>query len=125
MRKVVIASLCLVLLASAGCATLNINAEGIDNTIAMSTNPGQPYRVIKHFTTETKIWWIVAGLATINEPDIGAIIDKERQKAGGEAVVNVKIMTQFTPIDILISAFTGSLLYTRTIFIEGDVVSWR
>lgn len=108
-----------ILLIIAGCATLPLDAPQVDKPISMSPKVGFDYNVQKHFRVDKKAIWLFA-LATLSTPDIGAITNREA--AGADAVVNLKIQKQMTVVDWLISALTWGVIYTETVTIEGDAV---
>ena len=62
-------------------------------------------------TTEERQWWALWGLVPINSVDSHTL-------AGGRT--NYTVTTQFTPLDVLISIFTGLVtVHVQTIKVEG------
>jgi hypothetical protein len=62
-------------------------------------------------TTEERQWWALWGLVPINSVDSHTLAGNRQ---------NYTVTTQFTPLDVLISFFTGFVtVHVQTIKVEG------
>jgi hypothetical protein len=129
-----------------GCYSLTYSADTLpDGGASMSREANA--KVVRHFKTENKAIWIIAGLLPIASPNLPAII---RQEAGDRPVRSLVIRSEQSFFDGLISAVVGGGLsfaiaganptgnpaasaalgvatglivpYFRTITVEGDIV---
>lgn len=116
MRKIAVSIVVLALvIVFAGCATLPMRSR-LDKPVSMTqmTNAHG-----KYFSEEKQAFWLFWGLAPLIIPEIDDVIGPE--VSGHRGVQNLKITTQYTPIDFIINALTSGILYPRTITIEGEV----
>ncbi len=99
-----------------GCYTLNVRVDDFFG------NPAPNAEVIKSFQVQLKVHHLIAGLVTLNNPEVKAAIDREVKGAGGTSARNVKLTHQEEFLDGLLGAITYSIYTPTTITITGDVV---
>lgn len=126
---VILALLCLFLLGS--CATIALDSSTIrEQPVKMNTAGENPYEVVSEFEVKEKAGWII-GIVPVNKPAgdkhdyLATIIQSEIDKAGGDAVVNVKVKAQFGVDDIFINIFTLGIYVPRTVTISGQVIKYN
>jgi len=101
-----------------GCYTLNYSNSASAKPISFS---GEVKGQRTHFTDERHQWYALWGLLPIGDNDVEKVLIEPRTSGG--AVQNLSIQSGFTPLDVLISFFTGmATFYRTTITVEGDVV---
>ena len=116
MRKVIAAIVALTLVVVVtGCATLPMESK-LEKPVSMTKTPDKQG---KDFTVTTRVFWLIGGLAPLIVPELDQLIGPEVADHAG--VQNLKITTQYDFIDVLINAFTGGIIYARTVTIEGQV----
>jgi len=92
--------------------------------VMMGQPVGRPYRVVRHFSEDTKAFYVLFDLATIHEPQIEKIINRELQAAGGDAVVNLQLKHQFKFLDLLLRFIAEPFFGSSTVTVEGDVAKF-
>jgi len=123
MRKILIL---LIILLFLSCTQVIIDGAAADKVASISTKSGYEdyteYTIIKHFSTSTRAWYLLWGLVPISRPDIGEIVAK--QSAGGDGVINLRVVTEYDVVDFLIGLFLGYgvTLTSESVKIEGDVI---
>ncbi|MGQ9631154.1 MAG: hypothetical protein ACUVXI_12730 [bacterium] len=115
MRKAIPIILIAVLLT--GCASLSLKSSGV---LSEDIKPSQ---TLRHFSRTSQALWII-GLVPLMKPDLEDIIRSEVKGAGGNGVANLSIKDEVQVLDIIISYFTGGIIGSRTVTIEGDVVKY-
>lgn len=111
-----------VLLALSSCATLTLDAKGLDKPVSMTNVIGDDvaYRVIDQVKGKTRAVWLFGmRLADADVRDI--LID---EAPGADAFVNVEITTKQTFLDWFVSTASQSVLTMRTVIIEGTAVEY-
>ncbi|MFH2054906.1 MAG: hypothetical protein ABIJ61_03015 [bacterium] len=113
------------------CATINLDATTIqEHSVKMNRAGESEYEVISDFVIRDKAAWVI-GIVPVNLPAgdhhdyLATLLQAEIDKAGGDAVVNVKIMAQNRAEDILINIVTLGIYVPRTVTITGQVVRLR
>ena len=132
----------LVLIASllfCGCATIQIDARGLERDVALTVDPNRNVAVVGHFKETSQARFAFFDLLTIREPKIRYIILREMNAAGGDAIENLRIQGQMTFVDGLIPALIGtagaliwppygvslgSMMGFRTYTFEADIVKY-
>jgi hypothetical protein len=102
-----------------------IDGAAADKVASISTKSGYEdyteYTIIKHFSVSTRAWYLLCGLVPTDRPDIGEIVAK--QSAGGDGVINLRVVTEYDVVDFLVDLFLGYVTITsRKVKIEGDVI---
>lgn len=111
----------LALVVFAGCTTLELSAVGLDETVSMTgTIAGQPYEVITTISGTVRAVWIL-GFPLV-QPDVRSILIREGR--GADGFVNVEITTRQGVIDWAITTFTGGLIQSRRVTVEGTAVEF-
>jgi len=85
------------------------------------------FTVIDSFSINDKAGWII-GLVPINKPAgdhhdyLTSILETQIEQLQGDAVINVKLRTQFQILDLL--TWLVPFYTTRTVTITGDVIKY-
>lgn len=108
-----------------GCARINLTAMSLDKTVMMTGQPGRPYTVIRHFSDSTKAMYLVFDLATIREPEVEKLIQRQLKATGGDAVINVEIEHQFSFVDSLVRVIAEPVFGMSSVKVEGDVIKYN
>jgi hypothetical protein len=101
----------------AGCYTVQVNMSDLDSSETEAKEV-----VVKSFKIEVKHHHAVVGLATLGDPDIQNLIQKEVIRAGGKRARIIRLTNQQTFIDGLIGFLTQNLYRPSTSWVEGVVV---
>lgn len=115
--------------AISGCATINYNAGAAAGTVTMN-RPAAEYERLGSFETNRRAVFVIASLITVVDANLEDALRGEISRAGGDAIVNLRIHEQYDIIDIAIGVVQSALLFgaqivnTRAITIRGDVVRW-
>lgn len=115
--------------AISGCATINYDAGTAATSVTMN-RPAGTYERLASFETNQRAVFVIASLITVIDADLEEALRREITRAGGDAVVNLRIMEQYDIIDFAIGVAQSVLLFgaqivsTRAITIRGDVVRW-
>lgn len=110
-----------------GCATINYDAGDLAESVHMNRAPGT-YERVASFETGQRAVFVIASLITVVDADLEEALRREMTRAGGDAVVNLRIMEQYDIVDFAISVAQSVLLFgaqivnTRAITLRGDVV---
>jgi len=99
----------------AGCATLPLESR-LDKPVSMT---GMSDITVKSFAVEKQAFWLFWGLTPLIVPKVDEVVGVEASSHAG--VQNLKITTEYTFLDYVISWFTGGFLHSRTVTIEGEV----
>ena len=131
MRILVSLALILTALALGSCATINLDATTIQQHSVMMNDANAPdYEVIADFEIRDKAAWII-GIVPVNKPAgdrhdyLANMLQAEIDKAGGDAVTNVKIKAQNRAEDILVNIVTFGIYVPRTVTVSGQVVKLK
>lgn len=117
MRKVLLAITTLaVIIAVAGCATLPMESN-LKKPVSMTTIENNPTRT-KEFFAEGRAIWLFWGLIDLSLPAFDEVIGPEIADHAG--VQNLKITTQSTFIDVVVTGLTDGIVTMRTVTIEGQ-----
>jgi hypothetical protein len=112
-----------------GCATINYDAGTAASSVTMN-RPAGTYERLASFETNQRAVFVIASLITVIDADLEEALRREITRAGGDGVVNLRIMEQYDIIDFAIGVAQSVLLFgaqvvnTRAITIRGDVVRW-
>jgi hypothetical protein len=115
--------------AVSGCATITYEASAAAAAVTMN-RPAGTYERVASFETDRRAVFVIASLITVVDADLEEALRREMARAGGDAVINLRIMEQYDIIDFAIGAVQSILLFgaqvvnTRSITIRGDVVRW-
>jgi hypothetical protein len=97
----------------------------------MMNQVGAPeYEVVADFEIRDKAAWII-GIVPVNKPAgdrhdyLANMLQAEIDKAGGDAVTNVKIKAQNRAEDILVNIVTFGIYVPRTVTVSGQVVKLK
>ena len=131
MRSILVSLLLLMSATLIGsCATINLDATTIqENSVSMNRS-GAEYDVVSDFEIRDKAAWVI-GIVPVNRPAgdhhdyLANLLQSEIDKAGGDAVINVKIMAQNRAEDVLVNIVTLGIYVPRTVTITGQVVRYR
>lgn len=105
------------------CESVIYEAHSLENFVSMTTpkDIGE-YEVVGKLKYDTKAVFLVLQLITIRDAEIDNAIQKQVGKYEGDGVINLKIHEQYKIVDIIIAAFVGGLLNTRTVEVRGDII---
>jgi hypothetical protein len=117
---VILLTLLALMVAGAGCYTLNAVGTPADYTLSLSNHPSGS--VTNHFSTTIKVHHFIYGLATLSDPDVAKEISDEVKAANGTNAINVKMRYEATFLDGLINVITAGIYNPFTLVIEGDVL---
>jgi len=113
------------------CATVALDATTIQqNAVRMNQAGEREHTVVADFKVKDKAGWII-GIVPVNKPAgdnhdyLGSLLQYEINKAGGDAVINVKIKAQFSPVDFLLNFVTLGVYATRTVTVTGQVIKYK
>lgn len=108
------------------CTQVIIDGAGADKVASISPVAGNnEYNIVNHFRTQAKVWYLLWGLVPVSSPNVGEIVAK--YSAGGDGVINLKIIDEFSLVDCLLENVLLSVISanTRTVIIEGDVIKYK
>ena len=151
MKRIAVPVLTVALAAFAlsSCMTVSLDATGVDAPVSMTGDIGRDYRVVEHFETPLRAWFI-ARFFTLRHPAVQREIQQQLRRHNGDAVINVRfvgsqnlrdyvapealgtitslVMSQALDVDVLTSANVGLAMATtmtrRTYRLIGDVVRY-
>jgi len=134
------------------CASMNFESSSRD-LITLSSVDKSNYEVVGHFREEVRVFFTLAGLITLQQPEVDKIVRRYVIQYGGDGVANLTIRTETGVWDylvslgiglstgLLLSASAGSyatvttfstgvslgslLLTSRTAILEGNVIARR
>lgn len=131
MRTILVSLLLLISAALvSSCATINLDATTIQEHSVSMNRVGSEYEVVSDFEIRDKAAWVI-GIVPVNRPAgdhhdyLANLLQAEIDKAGGDAVINVKIMAQNRAEDVLVNIVTLGIYVPRTVTITGQVVRLR
>ncbi len=130
MEKRILGILCIGLLFISSCATIGLDATGLQESAAVNDAGEKPYTVLKSFSINDKAGWAL-GIIPANKPAgdkhdyFQDMLERQIRDAGGDAIINLKIRAQNNFGDILITIFTGGFYVTRTVTVTGDVIKYN
>jgi hypothetical protein len=120
--------LCTLIMSS--CGTIALNSSGLAEPAQLNSAGQSNYTIIESFKVNDKAGWVL-GLIPANKPAgdkheyFAEFLDRQISEAGGDAVINVQIRTQFNIGDYLISMVTLGFYVTRTVTVTGDVIKYN
>ena len=129
MEKRVLGVLCIGLLFISSCATIGLDATSLQQAASVNDTEDQPYTVLKSFKITDKAGWAL-GIIPANKPAgdkhdyFKIMLEDQILDAGGDAIINLHIRTQFNFGDLLINIATLGLYLTRTVTVTGDVIKY-
>lgn len=113
------------------CATVALDATTVQqHAVSMNQADQRPYTVLSDFTIKDRGGWVI-GIVPVNPPAgdnhdyLATLLQAEIDKAGGDAVINVKIKGQQNPGDFLINIVTLGFYFTRTVTVTGQVIKYN
>ena len=131
MSRIVTAGILLSLCLLCSCATIALDSSTIkDHEVLMNDDMERPYDVISDFKINDKGGWII-GIIPVNKPAgdnhdyLASLLQSQIDKAGGDAVINVKLRGQNSVGDILINVVTLGIYVPRTLTVTGQVIKYR
>lgn len=123
--------LALGLAALGGCSTITYDAAISPGAIAMNRGGAMPaYEHVGSFETQRRAVFVILSLITVVDSELEDVVRRELARAGGDAVINLRIHEENDIIDAVIAVaqsillLGGRIVDTRTITIRGDVVRW-
>ena len=129
MEKRVLGVLCIGLLFISSCATIGLDATSLQQAASVNDTEDQPYTVLKSFKITDKAGWAL-GIIPANKPAgdkhdyFKIMLEDQILDAGGDAIINLHIRTQFNFGDLLINIATLGLYLTRPVTVTGDVIKY-
>jgi hypothetical protein len=99
---------------------MNLTATPADHPVSLSNQPQG--NIVKHFTINTTIHHLIAGLITLNKADLAKEIDDEIKADGGTGAVNVKVSYEMPFIYGFVNYITLDIYTPFELTVEGDVV---
>ena len=130
MEKRILGVLCIGLLFISSCATIGLDATSLQQAASVNDTEDQPYTVLKSFKITDKAGWAL-GIIPANKPAgdehdyFKIMLEDQILDAGGDAIINLHIRTQFNFGDFLINIATLGLYLTRTVTVTGDVIKYN
>ena len=130
MEKRLLGVLCIGLLFISSCATIGLDATSLQQAASVNDTEDQPYTVLKSFKITDKAGWAL-GIIPANKPAgdehdyFKIMLEDQILDAGGDAIINLHIRTQFNFGDFLINIATLGLYLTRTVTVTGDVIKYN
>lgn len=131
-RVLGMAAVGLLLVSSGACATITYDAATVQTVVAMNrVAPEGSYERIGQFEVSQRPVFVIAQLLTVVDAKLDEALNRELQRTGGDAVLNLRIHEEYDVIDFLIGAAQSVLLFgvsvvqTRSVAIRGDVVRWN
>lgn len=122
----------LLLMSSTACATITYDASTLQSVAAMNrVAPAASYDRVGEFEVSQRPVFVIAQLLTVVDAKLEEALQRELQRTGGDAVLNLRIHEEYDVIDFLIGAaqsvllFGANIVQTRSVAIRGDVVRWR
>ena len=118
------------LVAMTGCATVMYDARSLDAGTSLNQPDGRAYKIVSSFETNDKAGWVI-GIIPVNKPAgdnhdyLATLLAEEVRKAGGDAVINLKLRSQNQPLDIIAGILTWGVYSLRTTTITGDVIKYE
>ncbi len=109
------------------CATIALDSSTLLEPVQMNAAGTRDFTVIDSFSVNDKAGWIL-GFVPVNKPAgdghdyLTSILEKQLKKVQGDAVINVKLRTQFQLLDLL--TWLVPFYTTRTVTITGDVIKY-
>jgi hypothetical protein len=119
----VLALLAALLLAQ--CAPVYVNGAGATKPVALtSLDTDREYSAVGQFRRQVRVWYALWGLIPLSNPNVGLVAAQECGM--GDAVINLRVTTQYDVLDCLLDAVLGCFtLTTRGVTVEGTVVKYR
>ncbi len=118
------------LIALTGCTTVLYDARSLESDASLNEPDGRTYSVVSSFEIDDKAGWVI-GLIPVNKPGgdnhdyLSTLLAEEIRKAGGDAVMNVKLRSQNQPVDIVVYILTTGIYQLRTTTVTGDVIKYN
>jgi len=113
-----IAAMLGVAVALSGCYTMRVQAPSGSGAVSLSDVPQA--RKTGHFKEKHRVWYALWGLVPMNDETTDAVL---ADKVRGQEVSNLSVTMQVTPLDVLISLFTGiATITSQSMIVEGDLV---
>lgn len=126
-------------LSGGGCMTVQLSTDGIDKTVAMTSDVNKTFTIVRRFNQDLKGWFTLFNLITITDPRVSDLVRNELSAARGDAVINLRIQGQTTFVDGLIPIalgivgglaappfgfFASNLIGVRTYTVQGDIIKY-
>lgn len=108
---------------TAGCGTIHHNATFPQNKpIAFGPNLGEgnTYALVHPFEETDRQVYFFYHWFPINHAN--GVEAAEKHLSEGDGIVNLRIRTEFSPVDYVLTLLTGGLFSTYTIHTYGDIV---
>lgn len=113
-------------LLSGACATINYDAATVQNVVSMNRPaPVAAYERVGEFSTKQRPVFVISQLITVVDMNMERDIQRELQRTGGDAIINLRIHEEYDVVDVLIAMIVGGWVNTRSVELRGDVVRWR
>ena len=114
----------ILILSLAGCTLSHMRAQNVQAPISMTSKiDEQGYTVVDHFQVKKKNLWLIYYFFPISKVELEEMVWDKLVK--GDGIVNLKIKTGWTLVDLIVSGLTGMLINPVTVKVEGDVVKFK
>lgn len=130
MKKLCVVLMLLCMLIMSSCSTIALNSTTLADPAQMNSAGQSNYTIIKSFKVNDKAGWAL-GLIPANKPAgdnheyFAVFLERQISEAGGDAIINLQIRTQYNIGDFLISLVTFGFYATRTVTVTGDVIKYN
>lgn len=119
-------------LTTTACSTINYDASTVQSVVSMNrVAPAASYERVGQFEVTQRPVFVIAQLLTVVDADLESALQRELQRTGADAILNLRIHEEYDIIDFAIGAVQGAFLFgstivqTRSVTIAGDVVRWN
>ncbi|MBM3235056.1 hypothetical protein FJZ31_02030 [Candidatus Poribacteria bacterium] len=82
----------------------------------MTDSPSEYFVVHKH------AFWLFGGLIPVSLPEVDEVVG--RMVVNNAGVQNLKITTELSLFDFLLSALTSGVIYSQSVIIEGEAYDY-
>ncbi len=129
MKKISVLALLALLLVSS-CVSIALDATSLQESAQLNDAAGKPYMVVGSFEVDDKAGWAL-GFIPANKPAgdkhdyFAEMLQTQIAKAGGDAVINLRIRAQNKFIDLLVTIGTVGIYTMRTVTVTGDVIKYN
>lgn len=130
MKRQLIALVMMCALFISSCTTISFYADDLEQPASVSSSGSTlKYEVIDSFKINDKAGHLL-GIIPVNQPagdhhtHLSSLLSEQIAKAGGDAVINLKIRAQFQFTDYLVNLVTLGFYLTRTVTVTGDIIKY-
>lgn len=105
-----------------GCARMSVDMRGLEPHVHLSGDARGEVTALGDFRESTRSSWLLWGLVELQDAAPARVVARALERAGGDAVVRLRITTQRTLLDSAVTLVTLGLYTQRTMRLEGVVV---